>query len=68
MVIADVALSVSHAVFVYKISNCAGQSVLFRVAAKRMDDDGSAVVGRSRLQHHFRCTSSIEIDEHSLAG
>jgi hypothetical protein len=29
MVIAEIALAVSYAVFVYKISNCAGKSVLF---------------------------------------
>ena len=68
MVIAEVAFAVSHALFVYKIINFADPCVLFSVADLRMDDDGGAVVDRSRLRHHFRCTPSINIDQRSVAA
>jgi hypothetical protein len=65
-VIAEMAVAVSHAVFVYKIINFADPCVLFWVAHKCMDADGGAVVDRFRLRHHFRCTSSIDIEERSV--
>jgi hypothetical protein len=64
MVIAAVAFAVSHALCNYKIITFA----VFRVAARRMDDNGSVVVDRSRVRHHFRCTSSIDSDERIVAG
>jgi hypothetical protein len=55
MVVAEDILRVTHAIFISKI-NFASPSGGLRVAGKRRDTNGSAVISFSRLWNHFRWT------------
>lgn len=67
-VIAEVSFAVDHAAFGSRITIFAHPRALSLVARKQIDIDGDVLVDCSRLRHHFRCTSAINIAERSLTA
>jgi hypothetical protein len=59
--------AVAHAAFISEI-NLASPGGRLRVAGKRLDTNGSAVISFSRLWNDFGCAEPDDIDEESLTA